>query len=80
MSIQEWGAIGELVGGAAVLVTLVYLALQVRQTQHFMRAQAYQDRLVSIMDLSMRVAESQSLSRTRPVGNWSIIRDAVRIT
>ncbi len=30
MDIMELGAIGEMVGGAAVLVTLVYLALQVR--------------------------------------------------
>ncbi len=30
MDIMELGAIGELVGGVAVLVTLVYLALQVR--------------------------------------------------
>ncbi len=30
MDILELGAIGELVGGAAVLVTLIYLALQVR--------------------------------------------------
>ncbi len=36
MTIQDWGAIGELVGGAAVLVALVYLALQIRQTQRFM--------------------------------------------
>jgi len=32
MTIQDWGAIGELVGGVAVIVTLIYLALQVRQT------------------------------------------------
>lgn len=31
MDIMELGAIGELVGGAAVLVTLIYLARQVRQ-------------------------------------------------
>ena len=31
MDIMELGAIGELVGGVAVLVTLVYLALQIRQ-------------------------------------------------
>ncbi len=31
MTIQDWGAIGELVGGVAVVVTLIYLALQVRQ-------------------------------------------------
>lgn len=31
MTIQDWGAIGELVGGVAVIATLIYLALQVRQ-------------------------------------------------
>ncbi len=33
MNIMELGAIGELVGGLAVLVTLVYLAVQVRHTR-----------------------------------------------
>ena len=31
MDIMELGAIGELVGGVAVLVTLIYLAVQIRQ-------------------------------------------------
>ena len=30
MTIQDWGAIGELLGSIAVLVTLIYLATQVR--------------------------------------------------
>ena len=30
MTIQEWGAIGELVGGVAVIATLIYLAIQIR--------------------------------------------------
>ena len=30
MEIQEWGAIGELVGGVAVIATLIYLAIQIR--------------------------------------------------
>ncbi len=39
MTIQDWGAIGELVGGVAVIVTLIYLALQVRQnTLQFSRS------------------------------------------
>jgi len=39
MTIQDWGAIGELVGGVAVIVTLIYLALQVRQnTRQFSRS------------------------------------------
>ena len=31
MNIMELGAIGELGGGGAVLVTLIYLAVQLRQ-------------------------------------------------
>jgi len=31
MTLQDWGAIGELVGGVAVIVTLVYLAVQIRE-------------------------------------------------
>jgi len=31
MSIQDWGAIGEIIGGVGVIVTLLYLAAQIRQ-------------------------------------------------
>jgi len=31
MSIQDWGAIGEIIGGIAVVASLVYLAVQIRQ-------------------------------------------------
>lgn len=31
MTIQDWGAVGEIIGGVAVLISLIYLALQVRQ-------------------------------------------------
>ena len=31
MTIQEWGAIGEIIGGIAVVASLVYLAMQIRQ-------------------------------------------------
>ena len=46
MSILELGALGELVGAIAVVVTLIYLAIQLRQNtrihaslirQHFLR-------------------------------------------
>lgn len=37
MTIQDWGAIGELVGGAAVIVTLIYLALQLRDNTRAVR-------------------------------------------
>ena len=31
VTLQDWGAIGELVGGVAVIATLVYLAMQTRE-------------------------------------------------
>lgn len=31
MTLQDWGSVGELVGGIAVIVTLVYLAIQIRE-------------------------------------------------
>ena len=33
MTITELGAVGEFVGSIAVLITLIYLAIQVRQTK-----------------------------------------------
>jgi len=35
------GAIGELIGGAAVIATLIYLAVQLRQNTKGIRAQSY---------------------------------------
>ena len=34
MSVQDWGAVGEILGAIAILVTLVYLATQVRYARH----------------------------------------------
>ena len=62
MSIQDWGAVGELVGGVTVIVTLIYLAVQLRQTQLIMRAQAFQARSEALTDLTMRAAECESIS------------------
>lgn len=31
MTIQDWGAIGEIIGAVAVVVSLIYLAVQIRQ-------------------------------------------------
>ena len=41
MSFQELGSLGELVGALAVLATLVYLAMQTRQTRIAAEQSAY---------------------------------------
>ena len=40
MSIIELGAIGELVGGVAVIGTLIFIAIQIRQNTHQLRENA----------------------------------------
>jgi hypothetical protein len=31
MTIQDWGALGELIGGIAIIISLIYVGLQIRQ-------------------------------------------------
>ena len=42
MTIQDWGAIGELVGALAVVATLIYLSIQIRLSISTQRAQTQQ--------------------------------------
>ena len=41
MDWTAWGALGELLGALAVVITLVYLAKQVRYSNIIARAEAY---------------------------------------
>jgi len=34
MTLQEWGALGDIIGGIAIIVSLVYVAFQIRQNTH----------------------------------------------
>ena len=40
MTVQEWGAIGEILGALAVLATLIYLSVQIRQGNLRSKSQA----------------------------------------
>lgn len=42
MSIQDWGAIGGVVSAIGVIVTLIYLATQIRQNTRQMRSEGHQ--------------------------------------
>ena len=56
MNIMELGAIGELVGGVAVIATLIYLAIQIRQNTRSLRLTTHQ----AIVDSVLRTVESIS--------------------
>jgi hypothetical protein len=68
MTLQDWGAIGEVVGAIAVVVTLIYLAKQIRLNTHAMDegrklalAQTYQMRSDALQAMLVRAADSQHI-------------------
>ena len=64
MTIQDLGALGELLGSVAVLVTLVYLAFQTRQNTMAIAAQLDAARLGAAQELNLVVATSTELLET----------------
>jgi len=68
MNIMELGALGELLGSVAVLVTLVYLSVQVRQSTRTMNeskklalAQTYQMRSDALQMMLVHAADSEHI-------------------
>ncbi len=62
MTIQDWGAIGEMVGGLAVIVTLGYLAFQLRQNATLTRAMIRQNVAESVRSMTHAGIDSDSFS------------------
>jgi hypothetical protein len=62
MELQELGSLGELVSGIAVLVTLIYLARQIRQQNKQALQQSLHHTFSSMNEWSDRVAESDDLA------------------
>ncbi len=56
MSIQDWGAVGEIVGGIAVVISLVYLALQLRVNTKTLKANAAWDSEVAYSNANLDIA------------------------
>ena len=72
MDVMELGAIGELVGGFAVLVTLIYLAIQVRQGTAALGSNWHHDMLDSALRHSLvPISESRELAEFIRRGKYS---------
>jgi len=68
MTITELGALGEFVGAIGVVITLVYLAIQIRQNTHAMEenrrlalAQTYQVRADALQNMLVHAANSEHI-------------------
>ena len=62
MTIQEWGALGELIGGMAIIISLIYVGYQIRQSNNLAKAESMRD----ISDMS---AYNQLMARNPDLGD-----------
>ena len=71
MDIQDMGAIGEAVAAVAVLITLIYLALQVKETHKAIVAQTDQSRSDVQQEAFLRASENDELLAIQEKLTWS---------
>jgi hypothetical protein len=57
MSLSNYASIGSLVSGLAVLVSLIYLSLQVRQAERNQRAIVHQAMIARFNEIALRMAD-----------------------
>ena len=69
MTLDQLGNIGELVGGAAVVVSLIYLAIQIRQNTRAVRAASFHAVTDSFNLLNTTIAHDESLARIFRLGS-----------
>lgn len=62
MTIMELGAVGEFIGAIAVVVTLIYLAIQVRQNTNALKLSTTQSVTEELQDMYALLASSQELT------------------
>ncbi len=64
MSIQDWAAIGEVVGAIAVIVTLIYAATQIRQNTRQIRSEGHVRVTESYNDILSQLLADDVLFKT----------------
>jgi hypothetical protein len=80
MDLTQLANLGEFIGGVAVLVTLIYLAVQVRQGTQLARTQIHQEASRASTDLSYFVASQPEYIRmlSQAVGGLDQLSDEDR--
>ncbi len=69
MDIMELGAIGELVGGVAVIASLLYVGVQVRQSTQETRAASHHATIDSLREWSQSIIGNQKIAAIYLKGN-----------
>lgn len=78
---EALGAVGELIGAAGVILTLVYLAHQIRQNTTAIRAQTHQAITTANLGMAMGLAESEGLAKVlvRGLADFDSLEPADRL-
>ena len=63
MKLSHWASVAEIVSGIAVVVTLVFLVLGIRENTQVTRASMYSDLMDGLNEYSMAIADNPDLSR-----------------
>jgi hypothetical protein len=61
MTLQDWGAVGEILGGVAVVLTLGYLAVQLKRSARATHRQTYHASAEAIAKLQFDLAQDAAL-------------------
>lgn len=68
MNWQAIGAIGEVVGGAGVIITLAYLAVQIRQNTKATRVTNYNEAIHHATAMMVHITKDEEISRVWRLG------------
>jgi len=62
MTVLEWGAIGELIGGIAIIVSLIYVGIQVNNSAGAVRSASANDANVAVQSWYQQIGSDQQTS------------------
>ena len=62
MTLLEWGALGELIGGIAIIVSLIYVGLQIKQNAYALKLSTAHDTIEVLSDLYLVPAQNSELA------------------
>ena len=73
MTIQELGSLGELVAALATVMTLVYLAISIRDNSKTVSASAKQELVQSLVEFNRQIFSDEDSTRIWNLGRQSLI-------
>ena len=62
MTLQEWGSLGELIGGIAIIVSLIYVGVQIKGSAKATRSAAANDASVSMQAWYLELGSNRQAS------------------